>query len=208
MTSSSSRPAELDDILITTGIVTATGTHATGGTIMNGATQAHLRLTPVVWLEDEDGVSHSFEGASFAAVCEGHELVVVRKRSNAKVIRVYNQAALTAIDSADLIPLNAGPNNLLSGTLMLAILGILPAVLVYTAVAISLRETVLGRDPSTFSLEAHFPFLTILLLAFCFWLMKKLIARSRAKAAALSALVNSAVSAQVPSTKEMCSERN
>lgn len=184
------------DIHITAGTVKATGTRATGGTIERGATHANIQVTPMVWLEDKDGAEHSFEGASFAEAREGHKLVVVRKRSSGKVIRVYNQATRTAIDSNDLVPLKSGPNNFISGTLMLALVGVFPAILAYVAVASFLRENILGRAPRSFDIGAHFPYVAILLLAFCVWLMTKLIARSQTKAKALSDVVDEAVRAQ------------
>lgn len=186
--------AEKDtDIQITSGAVNATDTRAAGGTIERGASHANIHVIPVVWLEDEAGVEHMFEGASFGDIRVGHKLVVVRKRSSGKIIRVYNQTTHTTTDSNDLIPLKSGPNNLIFGTLMLTIIGILPAVITYTAVVSFLRENLLGRDPRSFDLGSHFPYVAILLALFCIWLMIRLIANSHAKAKALSDLVDEAV---------------
>ncbi|MHA6266488.1 hypothetical protein ACXYMP_06445 [Aliiroseovarius sp. CAU 1755] len=181
------------DFQITVGTVKATDTRATGGTIERGATHANIHVTPVVWLEDEAGVEHTFEGASFGDIRVGHKLVVVHKRSSGKIIRVYNQATRTTTDSNDLIPMKSGPNNLIFGALMLTIIGMLPAIIAYTAVVSFLRENVLGRDPRSFDLWSHFPYAAILLVAFCIWLMIRLIADSHAKAKALSDLVDEAV---------------
>lgn len=184
------------DIQITVGTVKATDTRATGGTIERGATHANIHVTPVVWLEDEAGVEHTFEGASCGDIRVGHKLVVVRKRSSGKIIRVYNQATGTATDSNDLIPLKSGPKNLISGTLVLTIIGMLPASIAYTAVVSVLRENILGLDSRSFDLGSHFPYVAILLVLFCIWLMIRLIANSHAKAKALSDIVDDDVRAQ------------
>lgn len=199
LTKAEARP----NIQITTGTVKATDTRATGGAIERGATHANIFVTPVVWLEDEAGVEHTFEGASFGGIRVGHKLVVVRKRSSGKIIRVYNQATRTTTDSNDLIPLKSGPNNLIFGTLMLTIIGILPAIIAYTAVVSFLRENILGRDSRSFDLGSHFPYVAILLVAFCIWLMIQLIANSQAKTKALSDIVDDAVRAQGLSVQDV-----
>lgn len=184
------------DLQITVGTVKATDSRAAGGTIERGATHANVHMTPVVWLEDGDGAEHAFEGSSFADARADHKLVVVRKRSNGKLIRMYNLTTQKTIDSNDLIPLKSGPNNYISGTLMLTIVGMLPAIVVYTAVVSFVRESILGRDPRSFDLASHFPYVAVLLVMFCFWLMTKLVARSRAKTKSLSDVVEEAVGQQ------------
>lgn len=181
------------DFHITAGTVKATDTRATGGTIERGATRANIHVTPVVWLEDEAGVEHTFEGASLGDIRVGHKLVVIRKRSSGKIIRVYNQATRTTTNSNDLVPLKSGPKNLISGTLVLTIIGMLPASIAYTAIVSFLRENILGRDSRSFDLGSHFSYVAILLVLFCIWLMNRLIANSHAKAKALSDLVDEAV---------------
>lgn len=194
------------EIQLTAGIVIATDTRATGGTIERGQTHANIHVEPVVWLKDKNGTEHTFEGTSFNSARVGHELVVVRKRSDGKLIRVYNQATCKTTDSNDLIPLKSGPNNYIFGTLILTVIGMLPAVVVYMAIASFLRENILGRDPHTFDLGAHFPYVAILLAVFCCWLTIKLISRSHAKAKALSDLVDDTVRAQGLSDQGSASE--
>ncbi|MBR2657209.1 MAG: hypothetical protein IKD58_12135 [Loktanella sp.] len=145
-------------------------------------------------MQDETGTEHAFEGRSVSAARSGHKLVVVCKRSDGKILRVYNLATQNSSDSNDLVPLDDGPKNLLSGTFLLSVIGIVPFTLIYTAVVTFLRETFLGRtERDNFDFVAHFPYITILLFLSCFWLMHRWIARSEAKAKALSDLIDDAV---------------
>lgn len=186
-----------NDIEITVGTVKATDSRVTGGTIQRGETHANLNIMPVVWLEDGNGVEHSFEGGPFAEARAGQEMIVARRRSNGKILRVYNLATRTSTDKNDLVPLTSGPGNLLSGTILLSIVGIIPFVLLYTAGALFLLETFLGRAArNTFDLGAHFPYVAILLGLSCFWLTHRWISNSHAKAKALSNLVDEAVRAR------------
>lgn len=190
------RPDARLDIKISAGTVKATDNRAVGGTIERGATHANVRMNPVVWLENKEGAELAFEGDCFANCRAGHELVIATRLSNGKILRVHNRATRSTIDCNDLVPLPSDLGNLVSGTVVIAIVGILPAMLAYVAVATFLRENILGRDRGSFELGEHFPYILVLLFVSCVWLMKKFIARSQAKARALSDAVDEAVRAQ------------
>lgn len=184
------------DIKITVGTVNATDSRVAGGTIQRGATHANLQIQPVVWLQDEAGVEHTFEGGSFSEVRTGQKMVVVCKRSDGKILRIYNLATRTSSDSNDLVPLDDGPRSLLSGAFLLSVIGIVPFTLIYTIGASFMRETFLGRTGSTFDLGAHFPYITMLLIFCCLWLTHRWIASSAAKAKTLSDLIDETVRSQ------------
>lgn len=184
------------DIRITVGTVAATDSRVAGGTIQRGETQADLQVQQVIWLQDENGTEHAFEGRSVSAARTGHKMVVVCKRLDGKILRVYNLSTHTKADGNDLVPLDDGPKNLLSGAFLLSVIGIIPFTLIYTTVATFLRETFLGRSGNTFDLWAHFPYIAILLFLFCLWLTHRWIANSEAKAKTLSDLIDDAVRSQ------------
>lgn len=184
------------DIRITAGTVAATDSRVAGGTIQRGETQADLQFQPVIWLQDETGTEHAFEGHSVSAARTGHKMVVVCKRSDGKILRVYNLSTHTKADGNDLVPLDDGPKNLLSGAFLLSVIGIIPFTLIYTAVATFLRETFLRRSENTFDLSAHFPYIAILLFLCCLWLMHRWIAGSEAKAKTLSDMIDDALRSQ------------
>jgi len=63
----------------------------------------------------------------------------------------------------------------------------LPFVLIYTAGAVSLRETFFGRAArGSFDPGAHFPYIAMMLVLLCFWLTRRWIASSHTKTRALS----------------------
>lgn len=184
------------DIRITVGTVAATDSRVAGGTIQRGETQADLQVQPVIWLQDETGTEHAFEGRSVSAARTGHKMVVVCKRSDGKILRVYNLSTHTKADCNELVPLDDGPQNLLSGAFLLSVIGIIPFTLIYTTVATFLHETFIGRRGNAFDLWPHFPYIAILLFLGCFWMTHRWIANSEAKANALSVLIDDAVRSQ------------
>lgn len=184
------------DLKITVGTVAATDSRVAGGTIQRGETHANLQVQSVVWLQDENGVEHTFEGRSFSEARTGQKMVVVCKRSDGKILRVYNLATRTSGDSNDLVPLDDGPKNLLSGAFLLSVIGIIPFTLIYTAVASFLRETFLGRTGNIFDFGAHFPYIAILLILCCLWLTHRWIANSGARAKTLSDMIDEVVRSQ------------
>lgn len=173
------------------GTVAARDRQPTGGYIARGDTDALLTTEPEIWLKDAAAQEHHFRGHQFDNAREGHAVIIITKRGDGKVLRVRNLSAKTSIDSGELAPPKSG---LVASTIGLAALLLVPAFIAWLAVAIGLREMLLGVGRNgEIDIGWHFRAFLIVLLSCCVFLALKIRAIKDATATTLSANIDAAI---------------
>lgn len=184
-----------DDIQIFVGIAEQAESRPVGGHVVVNSTHAEVRFEPHVWMVDRLGERHHFWGHQFANVRgggDGHQLIVVKKRTNGNIIRVCNRSMGTTVDTNDLIPLKPGPGNFIVATGLMAAVGIFPAMIAYISLFTSIREALNRAATYDLDLAWHFPIILVAVLGLSAWLMTKWVSGSHAKVEALAEQIDEA----------------